>query len=70
VKEMINFYNNLEGDENDLDESNVDRIFFIKPAHEINLRLHTNSSSENNLKVQKQVISSEQEEYPKTKITQ
>lgn len=48
---MINFYNNLEGDlENDLDSVNIDRVFFIKPTHEINLRIQ-NSSSGTGLKI-------------------
>ena len=67
---MINFYNNLEGDpENDLDEPNIDRVFFIKPTHEINLRLQA-SSSETGLKIKNQGISSEMEDYPKTKNVQ
>ena len=46
VKEMISFYNNLEGSDNKSDDGDyeahcakLDRIFFIKPTHEIDLRI-------------------------------
>jgi hypothetical protein len=48
VQEMINFYNNLEnhsdgqgseGGDYQTNCDNLDRVFFIKPTHEINLRL-------------------------------
>ena len=51
VKEMINFYNNLEGSDNKSDNgdyeancASLDRVFFIKPTHEIDLRIQQSAS--------------------------
>ena len=49
VKEMINFYNNLEIDDpaidNEIDSASLERVFFIKPTHEINVRLQKSESA-------------------------
>jgi len=42
-KEMVNFYNNIEqeksNENSETDSMNLDRVFFIKPTHEMNLKL-------------------------------
>ena len=39
VKEMMNFYNNLEADDDKSDDDFLDKVFFIKPTRDIELRI-------------------------------
>lgn len=61
---MINFYNNLEADGDEVDDATLEKIFFIKPTKDIQLRIQK-SSSETGLNLNNQVISSEQEDKPR-----
>ena len=61
---MINFYNNLEADGDEVDDATLEKIFFIKPTKDIQLRIQK-SSSKTGLNLNNQVISSEQEDKPR-----
>ena len=41
---MINFYNNLEADGDEVDDATLEKIFFIKPTKDIELRIQKSSS--------------------------
>ena len=60
---MINFYNNLEIDDpaidNEIDSASLERVFFIKPTHEINVRLQK-SESATGLNLHQKISSCEQ----------
>ena len=61
---MINFYNNLEADGDEVDDATLEKIFFIKPTKDIELRIQK-SSSDTGLNLNNQVISSEPEDKPR-----